>query len=81
MNLIATLQLIAQAAAEGNLAVAGVFGLLQGVRELWPKSDPAEVVPNDGDLISIMRTGFAGNMPRNEELQAEILAGNLPEPE
>lgn len=79
MNAVDTLRLIGSVAGEANLTVGMIFGLIKGVRDAWP-TGTGEVLPTDAELIAAMRDGFAGNMTRNDELQTEILAGNLPEP-
>lgn len=80
MNAVDTIRLIGSVAAESNLAVGIIFSLIRGVRDAWPKSMPGEVLPTDAELIATMRATFKGNQTRNDELQAEILAGNVPAP-
>ena len=79
MNALETIRLIAGVAGEANLMVGTIFGLIKGIRDAWPKGT-GEVLPTDEELIAAMKATFEGNITRNEELQAEILAGNLPTP-
>jgi hypothetical protein len=84
MGLLAFLQLVTGAATETGLAVPAIFGLIKAVRDAWPHetvdpNDPnAPPKPTDPQLVTLMRTTFGGNHTRNAELQAEILAGNVP---
>lgn len=81
MGLLAVLQLITSIATEANVAVPAVFGLIKGVRDNWTDDDPnAPPPPTDDALVAMMRQQFGDNSVRNAELQAEIEAGNLPEP-
>jgi len=73
-NVLVTIQTIARIAAEANVAVGVVFGLIKAVRDNWPRKDSEPVIP-DAELIALMRAEFAKNADRNAQLIAEIEAG------
>ena len=74
MNLLNTITLVAQIAAESNVAVGVVFALLKTVRDNWPRKE-GEAVVSDAELIAAMRSEFLKNSDRNAQLIAEIEAG------
>ena len=73
-NVLVTIQTIASIAAEANVAVGVVFGLIKAVRDNWPRRD-GEAVIDDATLIATMRAEFQKNADRNAQLIAEIEAG------
>ena len=73
-NVLVTIQTIASIAAEANVAVGVVFGLIKAVRDNWPRRDD-EAVIDDATLIATMRAEFQKNVDRNAQLIAEIEAG------
>jgi len=73
-NVLVTIQTIASIAAEANVAVGVVFGLIKAVRDNWPFNAGETPIP-DAELIAIMRAEFQKNSDRNARLIAEIEAG------
>lgn len=82
---IGAIQLVTQIAMESNVAVGVIFTLIKAVRDNWPRKVVDEngntvTVPPlpDAELTAIMKGEFTGNVTRNQQLQAEIRAGNIP---
>ena len=73
-NVLNTIQLIAQIAAESNVAVGVVFSMIRTIRDNWPRKE-GEAVASDAELIAAMRSEFLKNSDRNAQLIAEIEAG------
>lgn len=83
---IGAIQGVTQILVESNVAIATVFAVIKGIRDAWPKKVVDEngntvTVPPlpDQELVDIMKAEFAKNTVRNEQLQEEIRAGNLPQ--
>lgn len=88
-KLITVLTGLTAAATQANIAVPTIFGLIKTVHDLWPRQEGGSSDENpsltDGELVSLMRQVFTDNHANNLELQAELQAqidaGTIPNPD